>query len=225
MSRGLSASAHSKVLEAATELFAEKGIDTTSVDAIAAASGVSKATIYKHWADKDALCLAVLQYLHELDDGPPEVDSGDLKADLKAYLKYEPSRRKAAILKKLTPHLIAYSARNEEFGRAWKTRVMDRARTSLKLLLRRGVDRGVFPAGLDEDLGVALLLGPMMYRHIFGSSVSLDWLAEGAVESFWKAQARPEARPMSARKRKTSQKSGQDLAGSEPRAGAERTRH
>lgn len=190
MSRGLSARAHSKVLEAATELFAERGIDATSVDAIAASSSVSKATIYKHWADKDALCLEVLQYVHELDEGPPDEDSGDLRADLLAFLKYEPSRKKAAIIKKLTPHLIAYSARNEEFGRAWKTRVMDRARTTIKMLLRRGVNRGDFPAILDEDLGVALLLGPMMYRHIFGSSVSLDWLAEGAVDSFWKAHAR-----------------------------------
>jgi AcrR family transcriptional regulator len=162
------------------------------VDAIAAASGVSKATIYKHWADKDALCLEVMQFVHELDDGPPEADSGDLRADLIAFLKYEPSRKKAAIIKKLTPHLIAYSARNEAFGRAWKTRVMDRARTNLKTLLRRGVNRGVFPAVLDEDLGVALLLGPMLYRHIFGSSVSLDWLAEGAVDSFWKAHSRPD---------------------------------
>jgi AcrR family transcriptional regulator len=190
MSRGLSARAHSKVLESATELFADRGIDATSVDAIAVASGVSKATIYKHWADKDALCLEVMQYVHEIDGGAPEVDSGDLRADLVAFLKYEPSRRKAAIIKKLTPHLIAYSARNEAFGRAWKTRVMDRARASLKLLLRRGVNRGIFPAVLDEDLGVALLLGPMLYRHIFGSSVSLDWLAEGTVDSFWKAHAR-----------------------------------
>lgn len=191
MSRGLSAKAHSKVLESATELFAERGIDATSMDAIASASGVSKATIYKHWADKDALCLEVMQYVHEIDGGAPEVDSGDLRADLIAFLKYEPSRKKAAIIKKLMPHLIAYSARNEAFGRAWKTRVMDRARTGLKTLLRRGMNRGVFPAVLDEDLGVALLMGPMMYRHIFGSSVSLDWLAEGAVDSFWKAHARP----------------------------------
>src|SRR5271155_449120 len=191
MSRGLSARAHCKVLESATALFADRGIDATSMDAIAAASGVSKATIYKHWVDKDALCLEVMQFVHELDGGAPEVDSGNLKADMTAFLKYEPSTKKAAIIKKLTPHLIAYSARNEQFGRAWKTRVMDRARTSLKRLLRRGVNRGVFPAVLDEDLGVALLLGPMLYRHIFGSSVSLDWLAEGAVDSFWNAHARP----------------------------------
>ncbi|MGA2099197.1 MAG: TetR/AcrR family transcriptional regulator [Candidatus Acidiferrum sp.] len=185
MARGLSQRAHREVLEAATNLFAERGIDATSMDAIAAASGVSKATVYKHWADKDALCLAVMVHVHELDEGPPEVDSGDLRADLKAYLKYQPSPKKAAIQKRLMPHLIAYSARNEEFGRAWKTRVMERARDSLKKLLRRGVDRGIFPAVLDEELGVALLLGPMMYRHIFGPSVNLEWLAEGTVESFW----------------------------------------
>jgi AcrR family transcriptional regulator len=192
MARGLSQRAHHKVLEAATNLFAERGIDATSVDAIAAASGVSKATVYKHWADKDALCLEVLVHVHELDEGPPELDSGDLREDLKAFLKYEPSPKKAAIQKRLMPHLIAYSARNEQFGRAWKARVMERARDFLRKLLRRGVDRGMLPALLDEELGVALLLGPMMYRHIFGSSVDREWLAEGAVNSFWKAHARPE---------------------------------
>src|SRR5579883_2435269 len=98
MPRGLSERAHGRVLEAATQLFAQRGIDGTSVDAIAAASGVSKATIYKHWADKDALCLAVMEYVHHLDAGPPELDSGDLRTDLKAFLKYEPSSKKAEVL-------------------------------------------------------------------------------------------------------------------------------
>jgi AcrR family transcriptional regulator len=192
MARGLSQRAHHKVLEAATNLFAERGIDATSVDAIAAASGVSKATVYKHWADKDALCLDVLMHVHELDEGPPELDSGDLREDLKSFLRYEPSPKKAAIQKRLMPHLIAYSARNEQFGRAWKTRVMERSRDFLRKLLRRGVDRGMLPAVLDEELGVALLLGPMMYRHIFGCSVDREWLAEGTVNSFWKTHARAE---------------------------------
>ena len=60
------------------ELFAERGIDATSMDAIAEASGVSKATIYKHWPDKDALCLEVMGYLHGLDEEPPVFDSGEL---------------------------------------------------------------------------------------------------------------------------------------------------
>ena len=192
MAKGLSERAHQKVLDAAAELFSESGIDATSVDAIAAASKVSKATIYKHWADKDALCLEVLEHVHRLGEGPPENDSGDLQADLITFLTYEASPHKAALQKKLLPHLIAYSARNQEFGRAWRARVMERTRAGVKRLLRRGVERGVFPAVLDEDLGVALLVGPMMFRHIFGGAIDKAWLAKGAVEAFWKAHARPE---------------------------------
>jgi len=200
MARGLSQRAHHKVLEAALNLFAEKGIDATSVDAIAAKSGVSKATIYKHWADKDALCMEVMVYIHELDAGPPDVDSGDLKADLVAYLIYEPPQRKAELQKKIMPHLIAYSARNQEFGRAWRTRVLERARTGLRKLIRRGMDRGIFPAVLDEELAVPLLLGPMMFCHILGPRLDRKWLAEGAVDSFWKAHARQQVRIAAAKR-------------------------
>jgi AcrR family transcriptional regulator len=190
MTRGLSARAHEKVLDTAAKLFSERGIDKTSVDAIASASRVSKATIYKHWADKEALCLEVLVHVHGADEGPADADSGDLKADILAFLKYEPAQDRAAVQKRLMPHLIAYSARNLEFGRAWRARVMERPRDGLKKLLRRGVKQGIFPALLDEELGVALLLGPMLFKHIFGPSIDRDWLARGAVESFWKAHAR-----------------------------------
>jgi len=194
MARGLSERAHQKVLDTAAELFAERGIDGTSVDAIAAASKVSKATIYKHWADKEALSLEVLVHVHRLDEGPSEADSGDLKQDMVAFLTYEPAANKATLQKKLLPQLVAYSARNHEFGRAWRARVMERARSGVKKLLRRGMERGIFPAVLDEDLGVALLFGPMMFRHIFSGSMDKEWLARGAVEAFWKANARANSR-------------------------------
>lgn len=190
MARGLSERAHQKMLEAAAELFAERGIDAASMDAIAAAAAVSKATVYKHWADKDALCMEVLLHVHRREEGPPEADSGDLKADLTAFLGYEPSAETASMQKRLAPHLIAYSAKNQEFGRAWRARVTERARTALRKLLRRGIEQGIFPVVLDEELSVALLWGPMMYRHIFGPAVSRQWLAEGVVESFWRAHAR-----------------------------------
>jgi AcrR family transcriptional regulator len=190
MPRGLSQRAHQKVLETAAELFADRGIDTTSMDAIAAKSGVSKATIYKHWADKDALCMEVMIYLQRLDAGPPKTDSGDWRADTVAFLTYEAPPRTEAIKRRVMPHLIAYSARNEEFGRAWRARAMEHVRGGLKELIRRGIDRQIFSPLLDEELAVALLLGPMMFRHIFRGSLDKEWLARGAVEAFWRANAR-----------------------------------
>jgi AcrR family transcriptional regulator len=55
-------------------MFADQGIDSTSMDAIASAFGVSKATIYKHWPEKDKLALEVLSYLHGIDEESPTFD-------------------------------------------------------------------------------------------------------------------------------------------------------
>jgi len=86
MARPRSTEAHEKVLNAALELFAERGIETTSMDAIAQASGVSKATIYNHWKDKEALLLEAMLMIHGLDREPEDVDSGDVQRDLTTVL-------------------------------------------------------------------------------------------------------------------------------------------
>ncbi|MGC2161178.1 MAG: TetR/AcrR family transcriptional regulator [Silvibacterium sp.] len=167
MARPRSAQAHHKVLEAASELFAGQGIDATSMDAIAEASGVSKATIYKHWPDKDALCLEVLGYIHGLDEDPPKFESWDFRADLIAQLAYEPASHRKVLKEKIWPHLMAYSARNQAFGDAWRSQVMEPARRALIAMMERGERIGALRQGIDREVGLALLLGPMIYRHVF----------------------------------------------------------
>lgn len=167
MARPRSALAHKKVVDAAVQLFSERGIDATSMDAIAEASGVSKATIYKHWPDKDGLCLEVMGYLHGLDEEPPVFDSGDFRADLIAQLQYHPAADRQALREKMTPHMIAYASRNPVLGAAWRARVVEPARVALANMLKRGEKRGVLRHGIDPEIGIALLLGPMIYRHVF----------------------------------------------------------
>jgi len=167
MARPRSIQAHRKVLEAAAELFAQQGIDATSMDAIAESSGVSKATIYKHWPDKDALCLEVLGYVHGLDEKPPVFDSGDFRTDLIDQLRYQPAANRKEMKDKIWPHLMAYSARNRAFGDAWRAKVLEPARIGLTASIKRGEKLGVLKPGIDPEIGIALLLGPMMYRHIF----------------------------------------------------------
>jgi len=167
MARPRSIQAHRKVLEAAAELFAQQGIDATSMDAIVESSGVSKATIYKHWPDKDALCLEVLGYVHGLDEKPPVFDSGDFRTDLIDQLRYQPAANRKEMKDKIWPHLMAYSARNRAFGDAWRAKVLEPARIGLTASIKRGEKLGVLRPGIDPEIGIALLLGPMMYRHIF----------------------------------------------------------
>jgi AcrR family transcriptional regulator len=52
------------LLETATELFYERGIGATGVDAVVAASGVSKPTLYAQFGSKSELVAAVLERRH-----------------------------------------------------------------------------------------------------------------------------------------------------------------
>jgi AcrR family transcriptional regulator len=167
MAKQKSARAHSQVIDAAVTLFAERGLEATSMDAIAKASGVSKATIYRHWPDKDSLCLEVLGYLHGLDKEPPVFDSGDFRADLVAQLQHDPAADRRVMRERIMPHLIAYASHNQVFGVAWRSRVIEPARKALGNMMTRGKQRGILRPDLDPEVGFALLLGPLIYRNVF----------------------------------------------------------
>lgn len=49
------------ILDAAQELLATKGYDQTTVDEVAAAVGVAKASLYKHFASKELLATATMK--------------------------------------------------------------------------------------------------------------------------------------------------------------------
>ena len=191
MARPRSARAHGQVLDAALKLFAARGIEATSMDAIALASGVSKATIYKHWADKHALCLEAMAYLLGQDQPRPAFESGDVRADLIALLSYQPPRQHSDLRMRIMPHLWAYAARNPTFGEAWRQRVFEPQRAQVTELLERGIARGHLPRSLDRALALALLLGPLMYCHVLKRihSAAPEDLPEQVVAAFWKAHA------------------------------------
>ena len=53
------------IVEAASRLLGEKGFETMTVDEVAAAVGIAKASLYKHFAGKDDLCAAAMVHLVE----------------------------------------------------------------------------------------------------------------------------------------------------------------
>jgi AcrR family transcriptional regulator len=62
--RGRATRAH--LIEVATRLFAERGYDGTSIEAVLAESGVSRGSLYHHFPGKEALFWAVLEDVGDL---------------------------------------------------------------------------------------------------------------------------------------------------------------
>jgi TetR/AcrR family transcriptional repressor of mexJK operon len=111
-----------QIREAAARLFQEQGYGAVSMDAIARAAGVSKATIYAHFADKaelfeelmKAVCREEWVAVTMLDAEP-----GDLRAELhaigKAYAEFLVDPRAVRIYRMV----LAESPRFPELGRAF----------------------------------------------------------------------------------------------------------
>jgi AcrR family transcriptional regulator len=204
MVRSRSTDAHEKVLRAALDLFAERGIEAASMDAIAQQSGVSKATIYNHWEDKEALLMEVMGFIHGLDRDREEVDTGDVCRDLSTVLTRRHPEEMEALHQRIVPALIAYSATHNEFGKAWRNRVMEPPRTAIRAILRRGIERGLLKHSLNIEHSIAMLLGPVLYVHIFPGEARLtkDDIGPAAAEAFCQAFAIEKKKPGGKKKAK-----------------------
>ena len=102
---GRSAHKRAAILTAATDVFLKGGYLGTNVDAIAAGSGVSKQTVYKHFGSKEALFIEIVASMTS-DAGDlvvgetPELDDN---ADLAAYLRAYADKQLTVVL---TPRLM-----------------------------------------------------------------------------------------------------------------------
>src|SRR5947207_11811412 len=96
---------------------------------------------------------------------------------------------KARMRERSMPHFMAYSATNLAFGWAWRNMVMAPPRQELKHLMKLGIEKSELTPALDFDLSLALLLGPLIYWHVFLRRTSRNPrnLAEGVVDAFWRA--------------------------------------
>ena len=189
MARTRSNEVHRRMVQAALRLFAERGFESTSMDAIAREAGVAKPTLYNHWADKEALLMEVMLYVNGISDERREVDSGDVVEDLAWILTRRPPDEFEELRSRMMPGLITYSATHPEFGVAWRNNIMEPARKALAKALKRGIKRGQLSSGLDIDVSICLLLGPMLYRHIFlgKAKIDIDELGREAAEAFGRA--------------------------------------
>jgi len=127
------------VLDAGWALFLERGVDATSIGAIAARAGVSKVTLYSHYPDKPALFeAAVLREMERIEQAQQAPQDGPAVPVAEALRRFG-----MGILLFLTskPAIDFYSViagelrRHEALARAFHTLGPGRTRANLAALL------------------------------------------------------------------------------------------
>lgn len=144
-----------QVLGAVIDELCETGVAGTTVERIAATTGIAKTTIYRRWSNKVELIVDAIDLLR---DRSPVPDTGNLRADLEAGLdnmiRTFTSREGRAIA-------AVYVARLHlpDLAAAWQTKIGGPHMASFRRVLQRGVDEGHVRLTLGVDETLAVLTG------------------------------------------------------------------
>lgn len=124
---------------AVLDLLGEVGYEALTMDAVAARTRSSKATLYRQWGSKAELVVRALR-----NDKPvhlDEVDTGSLRGDFHAVLRRSDDcqmEKNSALLRGLS-HAVHT---NPDLLQALRALLIEPEMTGLQKLLQRAVDRG-----------------------------------------------------------------------------------
>ena len=194
------------ILDAGTTLFLRHGYLGTSMDEIAALAGVSKQTVYKHFADKESLFSAIVTAAVDAagdpvhDEAAALADSDALAADLHALARDQLGKVMQPRLMQLRRLVIGEAGRFPELGRAFYDRGAGRTTAALAVAFERLTERGLLRAD-DPQLAAAhfnwlIMAAPVNRAMLLGddaipSATELDRYAEGGVRAFLAAYGKP----------------------------------
>ena len=170
-----------EILNAAIELFVERGFSSTRLDDVAAKAGVSKGTVYLYYKNKDDLLSAVVK-----------TTFSDRINEIKARLKSHKGTMAELLVIEFEmwwknigdgplsgiPKLILSEARNfPEIARFYYHEVVRPFWAHLQLILQTGIDRGEFRP-MDTEYTVRVMLSPLlhmsMWRHSLDAGCGIE---------------------------------------------------
>lgn len=165
-----------ELLDAALELFVEKGFAATRSDEVAVRAGVSKGTLYLYYPSKEELLKAVIQQnLSQLiAEGSGMADEHDgPTADLLAALLHAWWDRVGNTPAGGIHKIMMAEVRNfPEIAQFYREEVIQPAHELLVRTLRRGVERGEF-RDMPLDEVTQALFAPLIFlalhKHSFGA--------------------------------------------------------
>jgi AcrR family transcriptional regulator len=150
------------VLTTTLDVIAEQGVTGISVDTVAARSGVSKATIYRHWGSRAHLIHAAISSLQQPTAEP---DTGSLRGDLTELLVRLVEYFDTPPVTRVFLSFIEAAIRDPELAEL-RQETLRLNRLSFERVVRRGIDRGELPADIDVALVVDLVRSPIIYRRV-----------------------------------------------------------
>jgi AcrR family transcriptional regulator len=167
--RPRSVKAHRAILDAARELVVDGGFADLRLEHVAARAGVGKATIYRHWASKEALALELLL---ELSAPFLEIrDVGNTRDELLATVNNAIRGLTKSDFGPVIRALLSHIATDPTLGDPFRETVVKARREEIARVIERGIYRGNLRPDADVGVATEMLVGPVYFRLAFGGAL------------------------------------------------------
>ncbi|MGC9494808.1 TetR/AcrR family transcriptional regulator [Streptomyces sp. WG7] len=153
-----------ELYEAVLDLLREVGYDALTMDAVAARTRSSKATLYRQWGGKPDLVVQAIR--HNKPGKIGEIDTGSLRGDLHALMAHEDDctmAQNSALMRGVAMALH----QNPDLRQAFRDQLVGPEMAEFQRLLQRAVDRGEVRADCPAlDFLVHMLVGGFATRTL-----------------------------------------------------------
>jgi len=163
-----------ELLDAALDLFVEKGYAATKVDEVAARAGVSKGTLFLYFPSKEELFKAVVResIVGRFSEWSKELEtyqgsSADmLRYSYSVWWENIGSTRASGI----TKLMLSEAGNFPEITQFYQREVIEPGQQMIRRILQRGIARGEFRP-VDLDYAVYTVLAPMIFLMLWKHSI------------------------------------------------------
>ncbi len=164
-----------RVLEAASELLHAEGWDAVTQTHVAQYAGVGRATVYRHWPDARDLLVEALSEASLKDHAVP---TGHLRQDLiNELLAFKQAMTRGQTGRLMTA-LIDRAEWDSDFE-SIRTQLAESGSSVLRDILRAARRRGEIAPSGDDQLLIAQLVGPLVYRRFLtGQAITKRFVAD-----------------------------------------------
>lgn len=161
--RPRSEQARQAILRTTLKILGKNGFSDFKIEEVAAHASVGKATVYRWWPNKgaliaDAFASSTTRKLRFPDTGSVYAD---MSQQMRQLIKVFRSRRG-----RIVSAILAAGQSDKDLIEAFRERFLWPRRREAYATLRRGIERGELRKGLDPDLLLDSLYGPIYMRFL-----------------------------------------------------------
>ncbi|MGD8483631.1 MAG: TetR/AcrR family transcriptional regulator [Thioalkalispiraceae bacterium] len=165
-----------EIIDAALQLFVERGYAATRLTDIARAAGISKGSLYRYFESKDALFKAMVKQVVIPELEKAEMTANAYQGDISSLIRHmvvdwweTMGESRICGIPKL---IIAEASNFPELAEFYVNEVIKRVRKLVAGIIERGIRTGEFRADISAEYAARLLISPIVFAAIWNHSLA-----------------------------------------------------